>query len=223
MNTIYGKMACKNPSWNDCVIPNYFDPSDFEYRETKGNYLLFLGRVIRVKGLSIAVDLAKRCGMKLIVAGQGSYESVMHAPPPPHVTVVGYADVTLRRELLAGAAALIQASHYSEPFGGCVIEANMSGTPVITTDWGAFAETVVHGVTGYRCRSMDHFVWAVKNLNTIKPAVCRRWAIENYSMDRVVLKYEEYFRMLQDVKMGKGFYEIKDNRTELDWLSVSLP
>ena len=220
MNIVYGIMENRNPHWYDCVIPNYFDPTDFEYREKKGDYLLFLGRLITVKGLIIAVDIAKRTGMKLIVAGQGSYEDVMGGPPPPFVQVVGYADVNTRKELLAGAKALIQASYYSEPFGGTTIEAGLSGTPVITTDWGVFPETIVHGVTGYRCRTMDQFVWAAKNLDKIKPSACRKWTMANYSMDRVVLKYEEYFRMLEDVKKGQGFYEIHEDRKDLDWLKV---
>jgi glycosyltransferase involved in cell wall biosynthesis len=144
----------------------------------------------------------------------------MGGPPPPNVEIVGYADVAKRKELLAGAKALIQASYYSEPFGGTVIEAGMSGTPVITTDWGAFSETVVHGVTGYRCRTMDQFIWAAKNIDKIKPAACRDWTVANYSMDRVVLKYEEYFKMLEDVKFRKGFYEIHDDRADIDWLKV---
>lgn len=222
MNTVYGIMDNKNPSWYDCVIPNYFDPADFEFREKKDGYLLFLGRLITNKGLAIAVDLAKRTGNKLVVAGQGSYEMVMGGPPPPHVEVIGYADVDKRKELLAGAKALIQASYYNEPFGGCVVEANMSGTPVITSDWGAFSETVVHGTTGYRCRTMDHFIWAVNNVDKLSPLMCRDWAMKNYSADRVVLMYEEFFQMLTDVKAGGGFYAEHPERSQLDWLKKSL-
>jgi glycosyltransferase involved in cell wall biosynthesis len=223
MNCVYGIMDNKMPAWYDCIIPNYFDPADFEFREKKGDYFLFLGRLIRNKGLPIAVDIAFRTGTKLIVAGQGDYASVMGGPPPPFVEVVGYADVAKRRELLAGAKALIQASYYSEPFGGTVIEAYMSGTPVITTDWGVFPETVIHGVTGYRCRTMDHFVWAARTIDKIRPAACHEWAMKNYSCDRVVLMYEEYFKMLADVHKGKGFYEIHNDRKELDWLKRYLP
>ena len=224
MNCVYGIMDNKNPAWYDCVIPNYFDPNDFEYREKKGDYLLFLGRLITNKGVAIAVDIAVRTGLKLIIAGQGDYKSIMGGTePPPNVEIVGYADVAKRRELLAGAKALIQATYYNEPFGGCVIEAGMSGTPVITSDWGAFPETVLHGVTGFRCRTMDHFVWAAKNIDKIKPQACRDWAMANYSMDRVVLMYEEYFSMLQDVNKRKGFYEIHEERDSLDWLVKYRP
>jgi len=212
MHTVYGSMK-KEPAFSDCVIPNYFDPADFEFKDKKGDYFLFLSRITKDKGLKIAVEITKAIGAKLIIAGQGAenYETIMGRAPEPHVTIVGYADIGRRRKLLAGAKALIQASHYIEPFGGCVIEANMSGTPVITTDWGAFAEIVVHGVTGYRCRTIEQFIWAAANIGSLNPKACREWAIKNYSMDRVVLKYEEYFKMISNTTK---------ERSELDWLQI---
>ena len=217
MNTVYGTMDNRIPSWSDCVIPNYFDPQDFEYKDKKGDYFLFMGRIIKEKGLKIAVETTKAIGAKLIVAGQGAenYETIMGGPPEPHVTIVGYADFVKRRKLLSGAKGLILASHYSEPFGGTVIEANMSGTPVITSDWGAFAETVVHGVTGYRCHTMEQFIWAAANIGKLSPKACYTWAIKNYSMDRIVLKYEEYFGTILNMR-EKNTRE----RKELDWLNI---
>jgi hypothetical protein len=67
---------------------------------------------------------------------------------------------------------------------------------------------------------MDHFLWAASNIDKLSPKACRTWAMENYSCDRVVLKYEEYFQMLYDVRFGKGYYEIHQDRTNLDWLKV---
>lgn len=221
-NAVYGIMENKNPNFYDVVIPNYFDPADFDYREKKDDYFLLLGRIVWLKGGAIAVDLAKRLGFRLIIAGQGDYEATFNEKPPPNVEIVGYADVHKRRKLLAGAKALFQCTLYNEPFGGTTIEAMMSGTPVITTDSGAFPETVIHGVTGYRCRTMDQFMWATKNIDKIKPKACREWALANYSMDRVTHMYEEFFQMCADVQKS-GFYEMHPEREQLDWMIKKYP
>jgi hypothetical protein len=68
---------------------------------------------------------------------------------------------------------------------------------------------------------MDHFVWAVNNVDKLSPAACREWAMKNYSCDRVVLMYEEFFQMLNDVKNGGGFYAEHPERDQLDWLKKS--
>ncbi len=223
MNNTYG---FKDPKQQDAVIPNYFDPANFRFKRKKGDYLLMIGRMIIKKGLNVAEDVAMRTKHKLIVAGQGTYKSATgrDGPPPNFVKLVGFADMEKRKELLANAKAVLAPTYYSEPFGGIVMEAAFSGTPVITTDVGAFPETVKHGKTGYRCRTMESFCWAVNNIHNIKPRVCRKWAVSNYSMSVVALKYEEYFRMIRNVKHGQNFfYDFSHKRTELGWMETRDP
>jgi hypothetical protein len=98
----------------------------------------------------------------------------------------------------------------------------MCGTPVITSDWGAFPETVVHGVTGYRCRTLDHYLWAARNIDKINPSTCRYWAEANFSVEKVAPMYEEYFQMLNDV-CGDGWWTRRENRAELEWLRKAYP
>ena len=192
MHYYYGKNnMLHNPSWTDGVIPNSFTPSEFEYRDNKADYLLYLGRVSGEKGIDIAIKTAAATGRRLIIAGPGHIESV-----PAGVEMFGYADVEQRRTLLAGAAALIAPTYYIEPFGNIVVEAAMSGTPVLTTDWGGFTETVVPGVTGYRCRSLQEFTAAVDKLNDIKPWNCRAWAMEHYSDQVVHDQFDQYFKRI---------------------------
>src|SRR5690606_20768103 len=115
----------------------------------------------------IAVEATRRLGARLPLAGQG----VQHAEPglgvPGEVTLegdhiehVGFADPARRAELMGGARAVFVPTPYVEPFGGVSVEAMMCGTPVIATDFGAFAENVVDGVTGYRFRTLGEAVWA---------------------------------------------------------------
>jgi hypothetical protein len=113
-------------------------------------------------------------------------------------------------------------TYYLEPFGGVNVEAQLCGTPVITSDWGAFPETVLHGVTGYRCRVFEEFCWAVNHIHEIKPADCRAWAEHNYSMDRIGRMYEEYFQRLYRL-FDMGWYEPNGERCELDWLRWYYP
>ena len=198
--------TCKQ-SWYDVVIPNYFDLNDFTFApEEKEDYFLFMGRVYSGKGIDIAVQVTKHIGAKLIVAGQNPEERTF----PDHVEFVGYADVEKRRELMSKAKASFVASTYLEPFGGVQVENLISGTPTITTDWGAFTENNIDGVTGYRCRTFADFVRAAKNIHNISPSVCRKYG-EQFSLDAIAPKYEKFFQDVLNVYTGKGWYEIDED------------
>jgi glycosyltransferase involved in cell wall biosynthesis len=210
--------TCKQ-DWYDVVIPNYFDTEDFTFEEEKEDYFLFLGRVYEGKGVNIAVQATEAIGAKLIIAGQNSLKQMGYTETPPHVTEIGYADVETRKRLMSKAKGAFVASLYNEPFGGVQVECLFSGTPTITTDWGAFTENNIHGLTGYRCRTFEHFTWAAKNIDRINPQNCRDFAVNNFSLDVVGKKYEEYFQSVLNVYNGQGWYEKNDDRTELDWLN----
>jgi FkbM family methyltransferase len=218
-HAFYGLEAvgtCKQ-DWYDVVIPNYFDPDDFEFKEKKQDYFLFLGRVYDGKGIQVAIQTTQAIGAKLIIAGQNPDNLTF----PPHVEFVGYANVAKRKELMSNAKAAFVASMYVEPFGGVQMELLFSGTPTITTDWGSFAENNIHGYTGYRCRTFDQFVWAAENIERIDPRNCRAYA-ENFTLNKVSKTYEEYFQMVLDVHENQGWYQ-RHERDNLDWLKKDLP
>jgi glycosyltransferase involved in cell wall biosynthesis len=214
--------TCKQDFY-DTVIPNYFDPEDFTYNDKKDDYFLFLGRVYEGKGVNIAVQATEAIGAKLIIAGQNSLKQMGYTEIPSHVTELGYADVETRRKLMANAKGAFVASLYTEPFGGVQVECLFSGTPTITTNWGSFTENNIHGVTGYRCTTFEQFTWAAKNIGNIKPEACRDFALNNFSLDVVAQKYEEYFQSVLNVYNGNGWYEKNDTRTELNWLNKYIP
>jgi FkbM family methyltransferase len=192
--------------WYEVVIPNYFDLEDFDYSEEKDDYFLFLGRVYSGKGIEIAIQMTEKIGAKLIVAGQNPDNMTF----PNHVEYIGYADVETRRRLLSRAKGLIIGSMYIEPFGGVQVEALLSGTPTITTDWGAFTENNIQGLTGYRCRTFEDFVNAGKNIDNIKPSDCRKFA-EKFSLENVALMYEKYFQDVLNVYTNEGWYHIEND------------
>lgn len=198
MHYFYGQRnMLLTPSALDAVIPNAFTVDEFQYTSKKQDYLLYLGRVSPEKGINLAIDLAGVTNKRLIIAGPGSLKSIGYDAVPAHVEMFGYADVEQRKKLLANASALIAPTYYIEPFGNMVVEAAMSGTTVVSSDWGGFTETVVPGRTGYRCRSFEEFVQAIVDLPKINSWACRDWATENYSDSVVHQKFDTYFKRLQ--------------------------
>jgi glycosyltransferase involved in cell wall biosynthesis len=229
MHLVYGAQKgfnCDGGNY-DVVIPNYFDLEDFPYdpHAIKGDYYLYLGRLIGRKGINVAVETCKRLNKKLIIAGQGMKEATRHRIVTTAGEVfegcemgyVGIADVKKRAELYAGAIATFVPTIYVEPFGGVAVESQLCGTPVITSDFGAFPETVIHGKTGFRCRTLDHCIFAAKEAQHLNRQFIRDYAASNYSIERIALMYEEYFSMLTDM-WKKGWYEEHPERTQLNWL-----
>jgi len=194
-----------NGNWYDRVIPNYFDAKDFEFREKKDDYFLFIGRLIPRKGLRIAHQVTKEIGAKLKVAGQGMKSWDGHKLVTDEMTIegdnidyIGCVGAEERKKLYAGAKATFVASLYLEPFGGVAVESQLSGTPVISTNFGVFPETVRQGITGYRCETLDDFIQAAKQIDKIDPKVVRKWA-EQYLMKNVRWLYQKWFEDLHDL------------------------
>lgn len=204
---LHGVGTCTADFYNR-VIPNYFDVRDFDFApETKKDYLLFLGRVYSGKGIDIAIDLARETGCELVIAGQGSLAEAGYTQLPGNIHHVGYADLDTRRRLMSQARASIVASRYVEPFGGVQIENLLSGTPTITTDWGAFVENNPHGITGFRCNTFDDYVRAWERVDTINPQTCRDFALQRFTFDAVAPQYERFFQDVADVYGGSGWYQ----------------
>lgn len=226
---VYGTLS-GNPNGNlyDCVIPNYFDPNDFAIASKKKDYLLFLGRLISRKGILIVLETAKASGRKLILAGQGVREITKNQliteegikiPLNDQIEYFGYAGVKERCKLMGEAHAILMPTLFMEPFGGVAVEAQLCGTPVISTDHAAFSETVKHGITGYRCHTLEQFVWAVNHVSDFDPLTIRNIAIANYGLDKVKYMYQEWFEMLLTL-WGTGWPSMEDSnkRKNMDWL-----
>jgi glycosyltransferase involved in cell wall biosynthesis len=212
MHAYQGQKAIEfssNDFWYDAVIPNYFDITDFTYSSSKDDYFLFLGRVNDGKGVHIAEQIARTVGTKLIVAGAGQRE------PAENVEYVGVAGPQRRAELLSRAKAVLCPSTFIEPFCGVQIEAMLSGTPVISSDRGAFSEYNKHGETGYRCKTFEQFEWAARNIGRIDPLACRTWG-ERFTLGQIGPMFDSYFQSVLDISRGKGWYEPHPERTDLD-------
>jgi glycosyltransferase involved in cell wall biosynthesis len=195
----------QNPQrWYSRVIPNYFDLDDFEYSDRKRDYMLYLGRITEIKGITTCIRATAAAGRRLIIAGQGNLADLGYTNLPEHVEWVGYANRARRRELMRDAAGLIIASTYNEPFGGVQVEALLSGTPIITPFFGAFAEVNQHRVTGFQCATLRDFRDACVNIEQIRPADCRAHGLK-YTLDAVAPEFERYFADVTEIYTGQGW------------------
>lgn len=214
MHAYMGNKAAEyatNNFWYDAVIPNAFNLAEFDFRRKKRDYFLFLGRVTASKGVHIAKDIAAKTKTTLIVAGQ----TEAWEPDTEFVEFAGVVGPAERRMLLRDARATICASTFLEPFCGVQIESFLSGTPVISSDWGAFGEYNAHGLTGYRCKTFEQFLWAAKHTGTIDPDACRAWG-EQFALEKIAPRYTDYFQSVKDIYGGKGWYEPRDDRKTLE-------
>ena len=218
-----GQKFDENGSMYEAVIPNYWDHTKYPLCSEKEDYFLYLGRCIQRKGVSIASQVCEAIGAKLILAGQGvaKVEGDKITCVDGGVYKGEYVGCKIGAEkikLLQQAKAIFVPTLYVEPFGGTACEAQLVGTPAITTDYGAFTETIEHGKTGYRCHTFEQFIWAAKNVDKLDPKYIRDRAASLWSMERVKYMYDEYFHMLYDL-WDKGWYQRHDDRTQLDWLN----
>jgi glycosyltransferase involved in cell wall biosynthesis len=205
MNYTYGRENYNNPStangaYYDRVFPNYFEKGDFTFKKKKQDYFFYIGRLIYRKGVQTAITTSKILGKKLIIAGQKD-DSETFDLEQDGVEYVGYVDPEKRTELMANAKACFIPTYYLEPFGGTNVESQLCGTPVLTTDFGAFLDTVVQGVTGYRCHTLNDFVQCAQLVDKLDPKKIRQHA-ERYLTDNMQWELEDWMRELYQVYLS---------------------
>lgn len=203
MHYVHGSQQDDNGSFYDTVVPNYYDLEEFPAsKPSDAPYYLFVGRLIDRKGYQIAQQVCERLGKRLLLAGQTGPEG--YQGYGEHVGVVG---VEARGKLMAGAQAVFVPTTYIEPFGGVHAEALLCGTPVITTNFGVFTETVVNGVNGYRCDTFQDFLDAVTAVEAgkFKRKSIRASAQKRFSTKVVAQQYQDYFDRLYTL-WGEGWY-----------------
>lgn len=167
--------------------------------------LAYLGRIEAIKGAHIAVEVARRAGRRLVIAGNVPLEPEPQAyfreriapqVDGEAVRYVGPVNDQEKDRLLGSSAALLFPVEWDEPFGIVMAEALACGTPVIGFARGAVPEVVRHGVNGFLCRSADEMVGAVGRIAEIDRAACRRVMEELFSDRAMVDAYEALYRRL---------------------------
>ena len=165
----------------------------------RSDYLLFFGRIHPHKGTAEAIDVARRCGRRLIIAGLVQDESYFRDEVEPHldghrVKYIGLVEARNRAAVLGGAYALLHLIDFEEPFGFSVIEAMACGTPVIAYRRGSMPELIDHRVTGFLATNADEAIHAVELVEGIDREALRINTRIRFSSETMVAKYVEVYR-----------------------------
>jgi glycosyltransferase involved in cell wall biosynthesis len=183
------------------TIHHGIDFNLYRLQTHKAQYLSFLGRIAPIKGVHHSIEIAKRSGIPLKIAGeiQPMYREYFDSRVRPHVDgkfieYVGEADLALKNELLGNSLALLFPIEWDEPFGLVMVEAMATGTPVIAFPGGSVLEIVRDGINGFICSGVVDAAARAQEIQAIKPASVRAYAQKFFSAERMVRDYLALYR-----------------------------
>lgn len=187
------------------TVYNGIRTNQFSFIEHPDNYLLFFGRIHPEKGAKEAIEVAKACGKKIILAGfiQDNNYFNDHIKPflnNENVIYAGNCGPAERNKLLGNAAALLHLIHFNEPFGLSVAEAMCCGTPVIAFNRGAMPELILHEKTGFLVSSKEEAINAVNKLSMVNRKDCREHAMSAFSDERMT---DDYINIYKKILNGR--------------------
>ena len=181
------------------TIHHGIDIDEFAIHPNPGEHLLFFGRIHRDKGTAQAIEVARRSGRRLDIAGIIQDEEYFRDEIAPHVDgeqvrYLGAVDAAGRAEVLGGARALLHLIDFDEPFGYSVVEAMACGTPVIANSRGSMGELIEHEVTGYLVNDIDSAVAAVAAAGNLDRRKIAERAADRFTVATMVDKYVRVYR-----------------------------
>ena len=191
------------------TIHHGIDAAAFHLGDGDGGYLLFLGRIHPDKGTATAIEVARRAGLPLVIAGVVQDAEYHRREVEPYVdgtrvTYVGPVGPAERDQLLGGARALLHLIAFDEPFGLSVVEAMATGTPVVAYPRGSMPEIVRPGVSGFLVDDVAGAVTAVGEVGALDRTACRADAVARFSSERMVDDYELLFRRVVADHVSQG-------------------
>jgi glycosyltransferase involved in cell wall biosynthesis len=184
------------------TIHHGIDTDAFALGEADGGYLLFFGRIHPDKGAAEAIEVARRVGLPLVIAGIVQDQRYFEAEVAPHVDgdrvrYLGPVGPQQRSAVLGDALALLHLISFEEPFGFSVVEAMASGTPVIAFRRGSMPEIVDDGYSGALVEDVEGAAAAVPPVLGFDRGAIRARAVARFSRDRMTAEYlAAYFEVL---------------------------
>jgi glycosyltransferase involved in cell wall biosynthesis len=185
------------------TVYNGIDVEKFEYSESPGEYLAFLGRMSPEKGPKLAIEAAKRAGQRLIMAAKVDAVDLDYFKTEiepqidgDQIQFIGEVDHQGKVELLKNATALLALIQWDEPFGLFMIEAMACGTPVIAVPRGSVRELVVPEKTGIFVESVEEAAEAILRVHALSRSASRKRVEDHFSVKSMIKAYEEVYSSL---------------------------
>ncbi len=180
------------------TVYNGIDLSNLTFRETPGDKLVHYGRIHNDKGTHLAIEVAKKSGMDLIIAGIVQEQAYFDNLIKPHINnssiqYIGPVNPVQRDALLKESYAVIHLNLIHERFGLVMAESNAAGVPVIAMDLGSCREVIADKQTGFLVNDVDEAVEAVGKIGQIDRRKCRQRVEEKFTIDKMVEGYEKVY------------------------------
>jgi glycosyltransferase involved in cell wall biosynthesis len=200
--------AQREPRLNlNCVatVYNGIDTTQYQFVENPDSspYLAFLGRLSPEKGPHLAIEIAKKVGIPLKMAGKVDKvdreyfeKEIFPQIDGKQIQYLGEANHAQKCVLLQGAIATLFPITWREPFGLVMIESMATGTPVIAMSLGSAPEVIADGKTGFLCHTVDECVDAVKKVETLNRKDCRQHVVNKFSVETMTQGYEAVYQKI---------------------------
>jgi glycosyltransferase involved in cell wall biosynthesis len=183
------------------TVYNCLDVADYPMRESKEDWVLFLGRFNPEKSPDLAIQAARAAGRHIVLAGkvnepaeQEYFDEQIRPLLGDDARYVGEADAETKRDLFARAACVLFPVRWPEPFGMVMIEAMACGTPVVALDEGSVSEVVADGVTGVICQSPEELADGIERATALRPADCRAHVERRFDLPVMASGYDAAYR-----------------------------
>jgi glycosyltransferase involved in cell wall biosynthesis len=207
---ISGFQAKREPMPHVDVVHHGVPVGNYTFRAGKDDYVAFLGRMAPCKGPHLAIEVARRAGLRLKLAGEvqpifREYfdRQVASRIDGDQIEYVGEADFACKNDLLSRARALLFPIQWDEPFGLVMIEAMACGTPVLAFPGGSVAEIVRNGASGWICDDVEKMAERAAD-PSIDPESCRAYAAQRFSCERMVERYLEVYERVLEPEQEAG-------------------
>ena len=202
------------------TIHHGIDETLYKASDAERTHFTFLGRIAPVKGTHLAIEVAKRTGIPLKIAGeiQPMFQDYYDSQIKPHIDgklieYVGEADLAMKNELLGTSLGLLFPIQWDEPFGLVMIESMACGSPVYALPGGSVAEVVKDGVTGYTCASIDEMVEYAKRARDFDFSQVRPAVLQEFSLEKMVQNYADLYMEIAGVTAApKDLEDLDEHR-----------